>query len=304
VRSGQENDIVHLGDVLAFTIIYRNASEIIIKDAVVQAKIVSDLVDPKSIKPEQGGYLDGARSAVIWTPANVKELKFLDPGESHALTFRGRLRDNFPISSRDDRNFIVRVTASIESIDVPPYLALTKITVEDNLELKVGTAPKLLVEGFFTDTSSGIQNAGPIPPRVDQQTTYSIHWQITVPANDLENVEIRTSLPTGVRPTGIVTANIDGPPPRFNEASGEVSWMVDRVPANTGFLLPTYEAVFQIAFIPSITQARSTVELVRPSTLAAHDVFTGEALETGAPAIHSDLLNDPTVGRSGGIVAP
>ena len=295
--------ISNLGGRVLGRIRYKNNTDVPIKDVVVKAEFSGEMFKKRSIAAERG-FFDSARNTMLWTPANVKELLFLDPGREYALLFQAALADAFPIQQAQDTNFTARITATIESINAPPYLALNKITSTAFADIKMETVPLFTSQGFYYDDVSGIVNSGPIPPKVDTQTLYTVHWRIAVPANDLENVEARATLPTGVTPTGQTRSFYVDSVPSFNEITGEVAWFIPRVPANTGITSPAYEAVFQIALTPSLTQLGQTVELIRESQLVAVDAFTGRAVGVRSQLIRTNLPDDPQMAHGSGAVVP
>ncbi len=288
------DNIAQLGDVLALRLVYQNNTEIPLKDVVLRAELASNLFSIKGLNAEKG-FFDSIRNTVIWNPQSVKELAFLNPGEPYALTLRVALKNAFPILRSEDMNFTARIIATIESINVPPYLALNKISSSSLLEVKIETHADLRAEAYYKDESSGIVNFGPLPPKADIETRYTIHWRISVPANDLENVEVRSMLPPGVVGTGEAVSRYTDARPSFNAATGEVIWFIPKVPANTGITQPAIETIFQVAVIPSITQVGQAIELIRPSLLSAVDAFTGRQLTASIPAIRTDQLSDDNI---------
>ncbi|MDO8557949.1 MAG: hypothetical protein Q7S09_02010 [bacterium] len=296
--------IAHLGEMLTMKIGYQNNAEVPLKDVVLRAELASSLFSFKGLSAERG-FFDSTRNIVIWNPQNVKELLFLNPGEKYFLTLRVALKDAFPISSAEDTNFTARVIVTIESINVPPYLALNKISSSSLLEIKIETRAELEAVAYYKDDSSGIVNFGPLPPKANTETRYTIHWRVSVPANDLENVEVRSTLPSGVMGTGEAVSRYTDAKPSFNEATGEVIWFIPRVPANTGITQPAFETVFQVSVIPSTTQVGKSVELIRASLLSAVDSFTGRQLTADIQAIRTDQLSDDIANdRAFGIVIP
>ncbi|MDP3962875.1 MAG: hypothetical protein Q8Q39_00030 [bacterium] len=296
------SDVANLGQTLNARLRFKNNTQAPIKEVVVRAVLEGNMFIPRSVSAERG-YFDSTRNMLIWTPANVKQLAFLDPGIEQTLTFRLTLRDDFPITEPGDTNFTARIVGTVESIHVPPDLALNKITSSDTLQVKLQTEMDFSAWGRYYDDSSGIVNSGPIPPRVNQETKFTMHWRIAVPANDLENFEVRATLPTGVYPTGEVVTRYTDARPTFNVTTGEVVWFISRVPANTGILYPAYEAIFQVGMVPSVTQIGQGVELMRESRVGAADLFTGNAISAQAPPVRSDQVFEQS-GQADGRVQP
>lgn len=284
-------NVARRGETLNVRIRYKNSAEIPLQEVVLRAALEGDMFSLRKVTADSG-FFDSTRNVALWTPANVKELSFVNPGEEHAVILRATLKEAFPIASAGDANFTARIVVTAETINVPPSFALNKLSSSATLEVKIETAPEFTAAAYYRDETSGIVNTGPLPPKANVETRFTIHWRIAVPANDLENVEVRTTLPTGIVPTGTAISYYTDAKPSFNATAGEVAWFIPRVPANTGVTSPAYETVFQVAVIPSVTQIDQAVELARISTLSAVDAFTGRQLSARTPALSTERLSD------------
>ena len=177
-----------------------------------------------------------------------------------------------------------------------------RLKIEKVLSSKVNSKVVLQAKGYHNETSVNINNYGPIPPKVNQTTTYTIHWQITNTSNDLENVQITAVLPQGIEwQNRYVTLN-KNTRLEYNERTKQIVWNIDRIPAGTGFLIPAYELVFQIALKPSIIQIGTTPVLIDESSLNGKDTFTEETLESFGSAIATNLPDDVSIDSRGGRV--
>jgi len=169
------------------------------------------------------------------------------------------------------------------------------LKVEKILKSKVNSQVVLRAKGYYNETTANITNSGPIPPKVNQATTYTIHWQITNTSNDLENVRVTAILPEGIEWRNVYTTLNKDTKLEYNERTKQIVWSMNKIPAATGFLIPAYELVFQIALRPSITQVGTSPVLIDESILEGKDTFTGEMLEVFSPAIATDLPDDLTI---------
>ena len=82
---------------------------------------------------------------------------------------------------------------------------------------------------------------------------------------------------------------------KYDSSTGKITWKIGRLAANTGILSLSKNLVFQIGFIPGSDQVGSVVELVKNAVISGKDSFTGAMLENSAPAIKTDLPDDPTI---------
>ena len=139
--------------------------------------------------------------------------------------------------------------------------------------------------------------AGRIPPKADEQTTYTILWSLSNSSNALSRVRVMTTLPPSVRflkgDSGIT----------FNPVGGIVTWDIGSVPAGAGFGGSSKEAAFQVAFVPSVSQIGSTPVLINQTTVTGDDQFTKTEVRGGAGATTIDIAGDPAYKQNADIVA-
>jgi hypothetical protein len=190
----------------------------------------------------------------------------------------------------------------LETLNVPPQFNLERLKIGAILDSKVNSRVVLATKGYYHETTSNIDNFGPIPPRVNQETAYTIHWQITNTSNDLENVRVTAILPQGIAWKNVYTTLNKDTTIEYNDRTKQIVWNVGKLPAGTGFLIPAYELVFQIALRPSIIQVGTLPVLIDESSLDGRDTFTGENLESFSPAISTELRDDPSIGFGNGKV--
>ncbi len=165
--------------------------------------------------------------------------------------------------------------------------------------VKINSRLVLSVKGYYNDDGR-IKNSGPIPPKVGETTSYTIHWQILNLANDVQNVEIKSVLPNWVAWTGeTIDQNKEL---QYDERTGSVIWQAGNIPANTGIVSPIKEIVFQVNIKPIITQKDMLVRLLEETIITGKDNFTEENLETKISPLSTDLPNDPSVSEKEGKV--
>ena len=187
-----------------------------------------------------------------------------------------------------DKNFVVRLRSNIEAAGVPRELVGTDVRSKETFELKVGS--KVLFVGRSLHRSSTIINSGPLPPRVGEKTTYTVLWEVRNFTNDLENAEIKASLPPNIKWENVISpqdAKIT-----FNSVSGEVRWNIGKLKAGTGVLSPALLSEFKLSIIPSIADAGETVLLLSASRLEAKDTFTGEDVGLDIGPLSTELRDD------------
>ncbi len=225
-------------------------------------------------------------------------LESLPAGAEGELFFYLRIKEKLPIVNSADKNFTVSTLAQINSPNVPLALTGTSLTGKNQLTAKVNSRLILSMNGYYNDRL--LPNSGLLPPRVGQETTYTIYWQLLNISNDLTDVTVEAYLVPYMRWKGnIYPKNEDI---IYDEATGKVTWKISRLAAGTGFLLPVKQVAFQVGFMPSLGQVGSLAVIVKEVRASGQDNFTEKNISVSAPELKSDMPSDSTVGYENGRV--
>jgi len=237
------------------------------------------------------GFFNSSDNTISWNASNIPVLASLAPGQSGEATFRIRVMDPLP-ASLTAKNFFVKAIASLETTNVPRELGLDKLVVSRDLLTKISTNLNFEQTAHYSDPAAGFSNNGPIPPKVGEQTTYTIHWILDGTSNDIVNAKVTGFLPPGVTWTDNTQVNANQPNVTYDSGSGKITWNITVIPAGTGVALPRYQAIFQVAITPSSAQQGSSVELIRQSEVEGQDGFTKEKVEKFAFPLTTDNVVD------------
>jgi hypothetical protein len=134
--------------------------------------------------------------------------------------------------------------------------------------------------------SGALTNTGNLPPKVGQETTYTVEWTVGSPGSSVEDIEISTELPSYVSWKGSINPldeNIE-----YNPNNRRVIWRPSDM--NAGALPKT--ASFKIGFVPSLSQLGLSPSLTGLTSLSAHDGFSDTGLSASFTALSSMLSND------------
>jgi hypothetical protein len=92
--------------------------------------------------------------------------------------------------------------------------------------------------------------------------------------------------------------------PLYEEATREVTWVHDKVPATKGVIGAPLEAIFQVRATPTAAQIGSFQTLLFTTSFQATDAWTGVTLGGQDAALSTALEGDPTVAAEQGRVVP
>jgi len=281
------NYVAKAGDALEFEITYRNEGSVGLRDVIVTEKIESSIIDFGSLDLKNGAY-NSAESMITWKASDFKELANLPPGKEGRISFVIKVKNVIPIEDDNDKNFVISSIAKIDSPDIQTPIASNKIIAGNKIDIKLKSKLGLGMKGYYEDAN--IKNTGPVPPVVDQETTYTLHWNVMNVSNDITNAKVEAVLPTGVVMTGAKypeDANLS-----YNERTNMLVWEIGNLPAGTGIITPGKEIAFQVKIKPSSNQIGREVRLIEAPTFSGHDSFVNEDLSTKADGKTTALRED------------
>lgn len=285
--NGLNSYITKSGDVLMFSIIYKNNGNIDLRDVILNEKIDSPILDYASLKLKKGAF-DPNSHVITWKGVDDPSLKNLAPGQSGRVDFSIKVKDVIPVATANDKNYVISATAKIDSPDIQTPINSNKIVSGNNMDIKLDSKLVLDMKGYYNDTT--IPNSGPIPPKVGVATTYTIHWKAINVSNDISGAKVNATLPTGVTMTGKVSPD-DGKL-TYNSRDNSLIWDIGNISAGAGILNVPLEVAFQVQVTPGPNQLNEIVLLVNPVTFSAKDLFTGDDLTVSTDKKNAALTED------------
>ena len=284
------------GDDLNYVVKYSNSSNYNLVGVNLTIKLEGEMYDVSSLDTK-GGYYDNSNNTITWNASTVSDFANLAPNKKGQVSFRIKLKSSIPSGATGSKNLFVRASARLSTPNVPSGVGGDEIFVETNLVTKISTQPTLKQTVYYNDPAFG--SSGPLPPEAGKETSFTIHWQITNPGNDMSGVKITGILPAGVNWKSVVSVGSGQPEPIFNKNTSEVVWNLGVLPQGVGVTGAKYEASFQITIKPSINQKGSPVLIIKDSKLSGQDTFTKQNIIVPA----RDISTDDPVDRPGeGIV--
>ncbi len=275
------------GDRLKYTIKFSNDSNYNFSALELRAALDGQMFDFATLKTNDGFFDQNSRT-ILWNAAASDDLGNLPPRGSGEVSFEVNVKQDFPKTF--GKSYSLKVTSLIQISSVPPDFDLDKVTSSAEMMVKVGSKVSFTAKAFYNDQA--VQNSGPVPPRVGQKTTYTIHWKIVNEGNDLTNARVESFLPPGVSWENEFKLTPSQSQIRYDPSLGRVSWLITTVPAGTGAVSNVFEAIFQIGITPSINQVGQAPEITKESSFEATDNFTKEKINLSQPAINTQTVSD------------
>jgi hypothetical protein len=283
--NSQTDISVHPGSRLIYQLRYANDGAIGLRDVIVTTSVDPANLDMASLSLGNKGSYDASRSIIIWNASDLPELSRLEPGQGGSVSFSVFVRKDIGTSGTAGKDLTVRTKASIDSPDIPLE---NKIVSSNVLETKIGTVAFFDVNGYYFDAA--VPNTGPIPPKVGQETTYTIHLVATNFLNDLGQMKVTAVLPTGVKYLGKKSSDAESV--EYNDRSGTLVWNIGNMQGGGKSIR---EFVFQVAVVPGPNEIGISPNLLRSAVLEAQDSFTNNPIRIEKGVKTTALLEDTSL---------
>jgi len=278
---------INSGAPLSGEIRWANNLDTKVNDMEIRLKLSGNAMNRKSIKAAKGFY-NSLEDTIVWDKNTDSRFAEVKPGDSGIVTFSVASKQLYSSADGILNQPIINLYASISGKQAVASNVAKKIESNETKIVKiisdVGFANKLLYyTGPFTNT-------GPIPPKVESETTYTVVWNVTNTANVVRNAKVRASLPSWVNFVGTTSpadANLT-----YNASTKEIVWNVGTLVRGAGLGNAGPEAAFQITFTPSLSQLDETPIVINDAVLTGHDDFANVDVRVNRSSLNTKLPSD------------
>ncbi len=290
--------IAKSGQTIRADIVWGNNLPVKIADLEISAELNGDIYSKENVSAN-GGFYDSTTGTVLWNKQKTARFGVVEPGENGTLSFSfGTLSVATDPSAFKNPQMSIVVTAKGKRLDEQGlYQDVTSSVTKD---IKIATALSLSSrllhdDGLFTNTGS-------IPPKAEEETTYTVVWALSNTSNGVANTRVSAVLPSYVKWLGQVSPSSEDI--TYSPVGGELVWKAGEVESGDGVGTPPREVSFQVSFTPSQSQIGTTPTLVGETTAKGTDRFTGVETTSGArQALTTGLLSDSGATANSGKVA-
>ncbi len=259
-----------------------------IQEVAIEAKLTGSALDKRSVSVSRGFYRS-ADSTIVWDKTSDPSLMSVAAGAQGVVSFTfAPLSVGSGGSSLRNPKMILEVSVKGQRLgedNVPEE-------VSSFVSREVVVASDLVLSAKALHSTGPFSNTGPLPPKVEQQTTYTIVWSLANGSNALSNVKVSAALPPYMQWSGRVSPGSERI--TFSEVGGTIVWDVGDLKAGVGFGSPAREAAFQVVLVPSTSQINQIPNLIGPAQAVGDDRFTSTKVEDSAPSLSTRLDNDPS----------
>ncbi|MCF7834008.1 MAG: hypothetical protein K9L98_01360 [Candidatus Pacebacteria bacterium] len=265
-----------------------------ISDMQIRAKLSGNALDESKIEVKDGFY-NSAQDTIVWDKNSLKEFADIPPGKSGYVSF-----SLSPLALLGGTNGIlsdpsINIEVSIAGRQASDGYAINELKNSESKNIRIITEAGFVSKILYY--SGAFKNSGPIPPRVEQKTTYTVVWSLSNTANNISRAQVKTSLPPWASFVGPVS-----PPSEdlsYNPSTKEIVWNIGTLMRGIGVTGSSREVSFQIELLPSLSQLGTPPTLINDTIFTGQDDFANVGVRINKSSLNTRLSNDPSFPPTG-----
>ncbi len=282
-----DNAVLSSGTQQTVTLSYGNTLLTNVTNAMVRITVSGSAIDYESIQTSRGFY-DSSTRTVIFNADTDPSFASLSPGASGIGTFTFVTLPASSIGASPTVTFAV----SVSGTRVGQTNVLESVTNSLTHTARVATVVALTAVSLHS--SGPIKNAGTIPPKTNQTTSYTVVWSVQNSSSAVAGGAVTATLPSYVTYSG-VTAGTGSM--SYNSTTRTVTWNVGDLAQRT-----SAQGFFQVSLTPSTTQRGSTPFITGPASFSGYDRFAGVQVTASAYPVTTETNGDPGYVSANGTV--
>ncbi len=255
-------------------------------DLEITAKFDGTIYDSQSVAGS--GRYDATTGTIVFDKRELSSLGVIDPGEDGTASFSFSL---LPFTTDPSRfkNASLLLHIFVRGNRLDETGAVQEVVSTLTKEIRIASTLSLGTRLSFA--SGPFTNSGPLPPKVGQETTFTVTWSLSNSSNGVAGAKVSATLPPYVRWLGVVS-----PPSEkvsYSPEGGTVVWEAGDMSAGVGFGSSPKEVSFQVSLLPSTGQTGTAPVVIGVAQATAQDRFTNaETTSNSRPALTTAALID------------
>lgn len=265
------------------TVSYKNTLSVPITNAELAVVFSGSAYDQGLVEPVTA-FFDTAGNRLVWTAQQYPKLASIGPGEDGQVNFsiRPRQLTGSGSAANPTINLALNVTGFQSGGTKLSAMAIDTKTFTVNSDLN-------LVARSIHYTGA-IQNTGPMPPKPNQETTYTLEFRISNSRNRISGGKMVTRLPVYVKWKNVLLPQSESANVTYNEVTRELVWNIGDIPGGATSGSKILSA--KIGITPSASQVGIAPALTDSIVLTGKDTFTNQDLTITKLPLSTQVLND------------
>lgn len=262
---------------------FKNNTGSVIVDPQIVLKLDGEVLDDPTVDLE-GGFFNSSDNTITWNKVTNPEIfSEIDVAETATLAFTFRSKT---LASRQ---------AVFKNPEIVASATITgKRVGEQNVpeDIKVDIAKRIKFQSDLNLSAQTIYLSGPFPPKVEQDTIYTVKLDVTNSSNLINRGKVRATLPPYVRWNNSFSPSSEKV--TYSPSSRTIEWDLGDIREHVGFIDPNRTISIDLTLTPSASQIGQSPQLLIEPTFTGFDSFTQTEIKESAvpPTIDLGRLGD------------
>ncbi len=275
-----------LGETFTVGVSWENNLPINLVNSKIVVKITGAAFDRSSVFTQTGGFYRSSDNTITWDKNTNPELAQIAPGKNGTVSFSMGVLKSVSSASRNEN---ITITATLTGNQISANNVPVAVNTSTSQQVKLGSV--LALNNKAGRSIGPFENTGPVPPRAEKDTTYTIIWTITNSLNNADAVNVTATLPPYIKWNSLVSPSSEKI--TFDPLNRTVTWNVGTVRGGTGFGSVPREVSFQVTLTPSLSQVDTSPILVDTTSVTGTDSFTKKAIQFVENELTTRTTDDP-----------
>lgn len=249
-----------------------------VQNLVITLSLKGKILDRTSVRVPQG-FFNSSNSSIVWDKTTFPNFAAVAPGQSGILSFSFA---TLPLAQGKFQNPELDLAVTVHAN------RFTEGNVPGTVDSSASTKALVATDFALTTSLSHVGNAGPLPPKADKETGYTVSWSLSNTANAAANSVVTAALPTYAKFIGAVLPTSETV--TFDSNQRIVTWNVGDITAGQARAVS-----FTVGITPSVSQVGQVPVVITDQKAAGFDRFvqdnvsaTARDLTTGSAATSQD----------------
>lgn len=253
----------------------------------VSVSLLGDGIAYSTLDSDSGLYRSNEQ-AIMWNARTNRNLESISPGDSGSMRFSFDTQDSqLLVESIENPTVDMLIEMQAQTPDSSSLPNPITTTVER--EIRLPSVLNMTIDTLYDD--GPFTNTGPVPPEVNETTSYTLHLSLSNTTNEIEDASFQAALPAYVEIVGSPSpgsAHLD-----YNDVSGRLSWDIGTIPAGAGYTSAPKEIFIPIEVRPAPRHTDAVLQLLEDISISGTDTHTEESIQVrdiAAPTTKRDDL--------------
>jgi hypothetical protein len=281
INGSKNGEPVDFGENLTYTLNYQNKGEVAIEDLTIMLVVDSDLVDFENIEDENNG-VKGANT-IAWSKEKIPALAEIQPEEE------GSVNIILPVKEFDE----TYIGQDLEITSYAQFSMKENEEFDDNQDNRSNEIINELNSDlsleetilYFNEENIPV-GSGPLPPEVNETTSFRVYWQINNNLHNLEDLVVELELPEHIEYEGV--KSIDTGKLNYDYDTREIIWDIEYLSTTQHNVV----AEFEISIEPSGDDENKILIISPGASASAIDTVTEDTLNVKSEATTTKLEED------------